>query len=153
MVAGDAVSVPTAWLADPLGAGSPNVQAVLPAPADGFYTEPAGEAPSFDALPAPVPAVGIVNGGGSVAARTNGLSEATVRVRRTTVYGAVLLDAVTMPTLGAPRPDPRPPGAGVTPPVRPATPPPAACAARPLTTASACGVRPAPSTVTPESRP
>lgn len=148
------MTVPTGWLTDPLGAGSPNVQALLPVPADGTYTEPADATPVFTALPFSTASVGLVNGGGSVASRTDAIRASQARLRRTTVFGVVLLDAVTMPGLGAPIPDVRPPVTPTVPGVRPVTPPPSACAVRPLpTTIAACGARPAPTVVVPEGRP
>ena len=148
------MSVPTGWLADPLGAGSPNVQALLPVPADGFYTEPVGATPVFTALPFPTASVGLVNGGGTVASRTDGLTASQARLRRTTVFGALLLDAVTMPGLGAPIPDPRPPVTPTTLAPRPVTPTPSACAVRPLPTPiDRCGPRPAPTVLVAEERP
>jgi hypothetical protein len=98
---------------------------------DGVGTGEPTPLPPDPPLPTAIPVAGLVVGDGALVGRTDGRTAARATITRTSVYGVVLLDRVTIPDLGGPAVcGPRPVGAVVAP----------------------CGPRPAPSSFTPEPR-
>ena len=56
----------------------------------------------------PIPVTGLVTGAGSVEGWTDGATISFGVIRRSSVYGAFLLDSITIPGFGGPEQCPRP---------------------------------------------
>lgn len=79
-----------------------------------------GGAPPPPVVLTPIPVAGLVTGVGEVEGWTDNATISFGVVRRRSVYGAFLLDSLTLPSSGAPAQCPRPALPAVTPCSRPA---------------------------------